>query len=164
VLWDENDKRGWLVNGTDTVLHLLHASLNHSRNIFSSAFLPDSKTQPEKLGSTETKSVLGILSDPEARALRLYVERTVEREEEIRDDAAGTAPRTASIKEITNYRVEDRIEHLYNTLEKLIDYKADLEKAAVSRLGLPGYGASLRDRTSGTFTPVTTPSTYESAP
>lgn len=40
VLWDEEDKCGWLVKGTSALLHLLRASLEHCRkDKFSSGFL-----------------------------------------------------------------------------------------------------------------------------
>lgn len=29
LLWDERDKRGWLINGTSALLHVLRASLKH---------------------------------------------------------------------------------------------------------------------------------------
>ena len=40
VMWDEGEKRGWLVNGTSALLHLLRASLEYNRtDKFNSAFL-----------------------------------------------------------------------------------------------------------------------------
>src|SRR5438045_3220407 len=40
VLWDEQDKRGWLVNGTSALLHLLRAALESNRtDKFKSKFL-----------------------------------------------------------------------------------------------------------------------------
>ncbi|PON26055.1 hypothetical protein TGAM01_v204999 [Trichoderma gamsii] len=40
LLWDEANKRGWLVNGTTALLHLVRASLNHdSKDEFKPAFL-----------------------------------------------------------------------------------------------------------------------------
>nr|CDP29672.1 Putative protein of unknown function [Podospora anserina S mat+] len=42
VMWDEEDKRGWLVKGTRALLHLVRASLEHCRDDkFSSEFLYD---------------------------------------------------------------------------------------------------------------------------
>jgi hypothetical protein len=40
VLWDEHGKRGWLVNGTSALLHILRASLKHdSEGDFQDVFL-----------------------------------------------------------------------------------------------------------------------------
>lgn len=48
VLWDENDKRGWLVNGTSALLYLLRTSLGFNKtDKFNSAFLFKSEEMKE---------------------------------------------------------------------------------------------------------------------
>lgn len=43
VLWDERDKRSWLVNRAGALLYVLRASLAHSKRKFQSAWVLDPK-------------------------------------------------------------------------------------------------------------------------
>ncbi|KAI1501361.1 hypothetical protein F5X99DRAFT_418586 [Biscogniauxia marginata] len=115
VFWDEEDKRGWLVNGASTLLHILRASLEHSKRKFQSAWLLD----PSILGDATNPSRLDS-------ALKLYLDNT---ETNI----------IVSRRQTRHYRLEDRIEYIYNILEKLIDQRADAERR-------PGLDINLRPR------------------
>jgi len=136
IFWDEGDKRGWLVNGADALLHLLRASLHHSKREFGSAFLLDPTTLVTPPTTThqdpsQDKKALQFLTDPRIRLLRLSVEAISTYDQEIHDDDPKTSkssPRTVPIKETRYSSLQDRIEHIYSTLEKLIDHKADLER------------------------------------
>ena len=134
-LWDEGEKRGWLVNGASALLHLLRASLEHSKRKFKSAFLLDPNNLPDADDFTNPESVLRVLIDEKNRDLRLYVDKSEVFEEETTDEG-GLRSRIESKRLTRYYRLEDRIEHIYNILEKLIDHKTDVERKSGLQINL----------------------------
>ncbi|KAL6908620.1 hypothetical protein GGI43DRAFT_420352 [Trichoderma evansii] len=124
ILWDEEDKRGWLVDGARALLHSLRASLEHSKQTFGSAFLLDPTHLTDCHDQSQTSSAMGVLIDQSNRDLKLYVDRTEVFDEEIED---GDEIRTISVKKKIYYRLEDEVEHIYNTMEKLVVYETDGE-------------------------------------
>ncbi|OTA79948.1 hypothetical protein M434DRAFT_17920 [Hypoxylon sp. CO27-5] len=121
VFWDEEEKRGWLVNGAGALLHILRASLEHSKRMFQSAWLLD----PDALSDETGQSPLEVLISDKNRDLKLYIDKTEVYEEETRDTQTN---HTVSRRHTRYYRLEDRIEHIYNIMEKLIDHRADAER------------------------------------
>lgn len=104
VLWDEEDKRGWLVNSTSALLHLLRVSLKHNRtDKFKSAFLFKSEEMKEASIQYTADSAIDVLLNPKNIKLEIYLE-----------------------KGEMYLRLEDRVEHFYNILEKIIDHQADI--------------------------------------
>jgi len=132
IFWDEGDKRGWLVNGADALLHLLRASLHHSKRKFGSAFLLDPACVVEPPTAIHQdppqNNALQLLTDPSIRYLRLFVEDISTYDQETHDPKASRIPCIVPIKETRYYRLQDRVEHIYSTLEKLIDHKTDMER------------------------------------
>ncbi|KAK8011572.1 hypothetical protein PG990_010537 [Apiospora arundinis] len=125
VFWDDVEKRGWLVNGASALLHLLQATIGHSRDIFQSEFLMKPGDLDEDIAATDCQRALRILTKKENRAIRLYMDRTEESAHQI----GGNVARSSSDK---YYYLQDEVEHIFNTLEVLIDYQAEAE----SRSGL----------------------------
>ncbi|KAI0425222.1 hypothetical protein F5Y09DRAFT_346918 [Xylaria sp. FL1042] len=125
VLWDEADKRGWLVNGASALLHVLRASLEHSKRKFQSAWLldPNALKDPDDLSRPDAS--LQVLIDENNRNLTLYMDKTEVYEENIRE---STTTNNISRRQTRHYRLEDRIEHIYNILEKLVDHQTDAER------------------------------------
>ncbi|KAL6895023.1 hypothetical protein GGI43DRAFT_411674 [Trichoderma evansii] len=115
LLWDERDKRGWLVNGTTALLHIIRAFLSHAKeDNFKSAFhFKDEDLQEAEIPFT-ADSAIAVLLNPHNRRLKLY-------EEEDGDDD-------------DEYLFKTQIDHFYNTLEKLIDYQADIAGLCGSKL------------------------------
>ncbi|KAI0532303.1 hypothetical protein GGR58DRAFT_517833 [Xylaria digitata] len=102
LLWDEADKRGWLINGTSALLHIVRASLAHdSRDKFKSAFIFKSEDLQESSTFT-ADSAVEVLINPNNMRLKLYPEKE------------------------GYLTLESRIDHFYNILEKLIDHQADI--------------------------------------
>ncbi len=126
-LWDEGDKRGWLVNGTTALLHILRASLAHSKRKFSSAFLMNLDDLLDTNDHKDSNSILKLLIDEKNRDLKLYVDRSDVFVEETKVPG-GLQSRIESKKVTRYYRLEDRIEHIYNMLEKLFDHQTDVER------------------------------------
>jgi nucleoside phosphorylase len=100
VFWDEESKRGWLVNGTTTLLHLLRASLEHdSTDKFSSIFLFKPEQMKEAFEPYIAGSAIKVLLDPENLALRIYPDKK------------------------DYIRFEHRVDHFYDVLEQMMDYQ-----------------------------------------
>ncbi|KAI0439912.1 hypothetical protein F4803DRAFT_529423 [Xylaria telfairii] len=103
VLWDEANKRGWLINGTSALLHVVRASLAHdSKDKFKSAFVFKSEDLQESSTPFTADSATDVLINPDNMRLKLYPEKE------------------------GYLTLESRIEHFYNILEKLIDHQADV--------------------------------------
>ncbi|KAH8122267.1 hypothetical protein LI328DRAFT_157702 [Trichoderma asperelloides] len=115
LLWDERDKRGWLINGTSALLHLVRAFLSHAKeDNFKSAF----HFRDEDLQEAETPftahSAIAVLLNPHNRNLKLY-----EDDDGIDDDG---------------YLFKTQVDYFYNLLEQLIDYQADAAGHCGSKL------------------------------
>lgn len=100
LLWDEAEKRGWLVNGTTALLHLVRASLDHdSKDEFSSAFLFKKDLLQESEDAFKTNSATHVLINEANRKLPIYGNRD------------------------GHVQFEDRVEHMHSVLERLINYQ-----------------------------------------
>jgi hypothetical protein len=128
TLWDVVENRGWLIDGVSALLHLLRASFEISRaDKFSSEFLFDEAKFQESTKSFQADAALEVLLNPANRALDLYP----------KDEKAGTDERVLANGQIvitprtvvTTTTVQDRVEELYESLEKLIDHTATAEAA-----------------------------------
>lgn len=120
VMWDEEDKRGWLVNGTSALLHLLRASLEYNRtDKFNSAFLfkPDEFEDASKTHTTD--AAIEVLMNNRNMKLKLYPGKGEMFDEVTR--RKGAEIDEAAKEKRTFIRIEDRVEHFYNVLEKIID-------------------------------------------
>ena len=127
VLWDEDEKRGHLVNGTSALLHLLRASLDNSRqDDFSTEFLLDTTSLVEPDVPFQPNSAIAFLINPSNRELRLYKTKEESHVERVQrpDGQEETATRT-TVKYMT---LEDRVEELYEALEKIIDHNLAVER------------------------------------
>ncbi|KID99359.1 Pfs domain protein, partial [Metarhizium majus ARSEF 297] len=110
VLWDVKCKRGWLVNGVNALLHLLRASLEFNKSDDCSfRFLFESDKFREAKNPYTVSAALEVLMNASNLDMELY-------EEDEKDES------NASIK----YRIRDRVNDLYGTLEKLIDYQRSI--------------------------------------
>ncbi|KAH8129832.1 hypothetical protein LI328DRAFT_153386 [Trichoderma asperelloides] len=107
VLWDVGCKRGWLVNGVNALLHLLRASLEFNKtNEPPSEFLFQSDMFKEADVPYTVSAAREVLRNPANLDMELY--------EEDEQDESG-----AKIK----FRVRDRVNELFEVLEKAIDYQ-----------------------------------------
>ncbi|RGP77969.1 pfs domain [Fusarium longipes] len=113
TLWDVDDERGWLINGNAALLHLLRSSLRHSSTSkFRSRFhfRPDEFQESSQIYSPDP--VLDVLLNDSNQRLELYDKDTY-----IHQGKSVTCRTT----------IKDRIEELYETLEKLFDHTTDSE-------------------------------------
>ncbi|KAJ5675532.1 hypothetical protein N7462_008429 [Penicillium macrosclerotiorum] len=102
VLWDEETKQGWLLNGAGALLHLVRASIMHdSTGPLSSECLfrwENLEEAPAHITRTP-ESAIAVLSDRGNRALTIYQDKD----------------------EHINF--EDRVEHFLNIFEQIFDYQ-----------------------------------------
>lgn len=125
IMWDEADHRGWLADGATALLHLLRASLEHSKRIFGSAFLLDPTSLTDTCTQMPPNAAMDVLVDQRNRDLNLYVDKNEVYDEEIND---GLTTHKILKKKTKYYQLQDKVEHIYNTMEKLVDEQADMEK------------------------------------
>ncbi|RFN52382.1 tea/atts transcription factor activity protein family [Fusarium flagelliforme] len=116
TLWDVDDERGWLVNGNGALLHLLRSSLQHSStDKFSSDFHFRPQDFQESKNPHSLDSALEVLRNSKNQQLELYDKGT-----DIQQGCVATSRTT----------VKDRVEELYEVLEKLFDYTVTSEASA----------------------------------
>lgn len=119
VFWDVDDKRGWMLNGSNALLHLLRGSLEHSRtDSFCSQFLFD-------FSKLKQGPAIDVLVDQEHRRLPVspskeetYTETTI--------SSLGTTETVTKTK-TTITMLGNKVEELYEYLEKMIDHKSQVE-------------------------------------
>ncbi|RAQ50712.1 hypothetical protein AFGD_002709 [Aspergillus flavus] len=111
VMWDAGEKRGWLVNGACALLHLLLASLHFNRNdplSFAFRLNPTDVKGPEKIFTPS--SAMEVLLNPDNLSLQLY-------------HASQGEPNDTTLPQV---RIRDRVDRLYNVLEKIMDHQAEI--------------------------------------
>ncbi|OXV11393.1 hypothetical protein Egran_00845 [Elaphomyces granulatus] len=114
VLWDEQDKRGWLVNGISALLHVLRTSLESDiAGEFKSVMLFQRGEMEEASESHTAGSAISVLLKAKNRELKIY--------------PTGNG----------YLRLEDRVEHFYDILEKIIDHQVNVtEQHSDNGIGL----------------------------
>lgn len=101
VLWDEDDKRGWLVNGTSALLHILRAYLHSAKTgNLKSAFLFKELQEASMLHTAD--SAIEVLLDFANRKMRLFPEKE------------------------SYILLEHQIDYFYDILEKIMDHQVDI--------------------------------------
>ncbi|RGP71793.1 pfs domain [Fusarium sporotrichioides] len=116
TLWDVEDERGWLINGNAALLHLLRSYLQDSlTDKFKSEFHFQPTSFQESRNPHSADSVLEVLLNEANQKLELY-------DNDISiHNGQPIASRTT---------IKDRIDELYETLEKLIDFQATSESSS----------------------------------
>ncbi|KAJ4011850.1 hypothetical protein NW766_007150 [Fusarium irregulare] len=116
MLWGVDDERGWLVNGNAALLHLLRSSLQHSStDKFSSDFHFQPQNFEESKYPHSLDSALEVLRNSKNHQLELY-----DKDTDIQQGCVTTSRTT----------VKDRVEELYEVLEKLFDYTVTSEASS----------------------------------
>lgn len=127
TLWDVGEKRGWLVNGIAALTHLLRSSLRHYKlDRFSQLFLLDENDLQESPNPLTFKSTLDFLFNNQDLVLFQGDERTVRKTV---SGAAGEPPKEVIETTSSPTTLKDRVEQLYETIEKLADHYATTDAA-----------------------------------
>lgn len=137
ILYDLDYHRAWLIDGTNTLLHLLRASLLQDQT---SRFPHDSEChidkrikESEQVRSSNTAAA--VLKDDENLNIPLYKDPDdIEEYEETSTEAVEASEVTSkqTIKRFTEktqtwYRLKDRIEEICSFLEHIVDHQSDTE-------------------------------------
>lgn len=126
TLWDVEDERGWLINGTAALLHLLRSSLEYSKiDKFRSEFLFEADRFQESTNPESSGSVLDVLLNQHNQKMELYTKEECSYEERrlLPNGQVQVEPKTV----VSRTTIKDRTEELYETLEKLFDHNATSE-------------------------------------
>ncbi|KAK6501959.1 hypothetical protein TWF481_009777 [Arthrobotrys musiformis] len=103
VLWDDRDKRGWLVNGTSALLHLLRKSLENDRTgDFGSYFCLQKERIQEGPESHRDTSAIDVLLNRNNLEQRIFREG------------------------YGDFCVENRLSELFDSLEKIIVHQDEI--------------------------------------
>ena len=125
VLWDEQFKRGWLVNGTSALLHLLRQSLESNRtDKFKSAFLFKPELIKESPSPHTADAAIEFFLNDTNMKLEIYAEKGEMYDEETVGDASQSG--NLFKRKRTYFRVEDRVEHLCDILEHIFLHQIDI--------------------------------------
>jgi hypothetical protein len=121
VLWDEKTKRGWLVNGTSALLHLVRMSLRlYKKGNYSDGLLFDESKMHNATGH-EPESAAKVLKDESNRKLEVWRGRSEGMNEEEWKSPAGQEVRTYRKRKISSYLFENLVEQKWSVLELLIE-------------------------------------------
>ena len=110
------------MRGTSALLHLLSASLKHyEMDAFSASLLSKFNDIVEPSTDSLGDYAINVLLDERNMKLPIYPEKS---EVQLEDDELTTPqdPCRAPKTKRKYYRVEDRVEELYETLKRLIDH------------------------------------------
>ncbi|OAQ67740.2 Pfs domain-containing protein [Pochonia chlamydosporia 170] len=103
LLWDEDDKRGWLMNGASALLHVLRASLEYTgKGKFRSALLCSGEDLEDSPRPFTADAAVDVLINPLNLGLKLYRE--------------GDG----------HILLQSLVERFYNVMEKMIDHQMDI--------------------------------------
>ncbi|KAK6535580.1 hypothetical protein TWF694_002035 [Orbilia ellipsospora] len=103
VLWDEQENRGWLVNGTSALLHLLRKSLESEISSDFGSYICFKKEQMQESPKPwEYNSAIYVLLNENNLGLKIY-----------RDE---------------DYCIRDRLEQLYDAMDKIIEHQDNIAK------------------------------------
>ncbi|KAH8895964.1 hypothetical protein GQ53DRAFT_604704, partial [Thozetella sp. PMI_491] len=125
VFWDEKERRGWLVNGTSALLHLVRATIHHrSSGDFKKLMVikpGDIKSPAEREPNTASK----VLSDPDNLEVKVQIDK-IKMTSEKRPGGGAQDPATTDYKpklEKTYKMFGDIVEEKYRHLEQILDYQ-----------------------------------------
>ncbi|CAG8962109.1 hypothetical protein HYFRA_00005152 [Hymenoscyphus fraxineus] len=129
VLWDDRDKRGWLVNGSSALLHLVRASLEGHRTDNSSEFLlfkQDQMHREFEVGHTPN-SAYRVLAHSGNKKIRIWEDES-EDYDEVGDDGERIRRRKTKY-----YCFEDLVKDRCAILEQAMEYqRLALEKSGIN--------------------------------
>lgn len=125
LLFDVNDRRGWLVDGASTLLHLVRSSIkyiqNHKEFGVYCLFTWDQFQEAARQGSGNEAAVFVLMNEKNMR--RRLFENPVEELEENSVDASGKLTVVTKTNR-TYFHFSDKVEQIYRVLEQIVDHQA----------------------------------------
>lgn len=119
VLWDEETKRGWLINGTSALLHLIRMSLKLYRKDYSDELLFD-ESKMQNAPEHDAASARRVLKDERNRKLEVWrgkSEDVKETERKFQVEDVSTLRK----KKRSRYLFENLVEQKWSVLELLME-------------------------------------------
>lgn len=142
ILWDEEDKRGWLVNGTSALLHLVRASLrSYKKDLFSSK-LRFKEDQMHYSVQYEATSAVEVLINDHNRELEVWpgnIEISEEEEVKTKRGESDAEVSKAQKRKRSFILFQDLVEEKFTRLEQVMEYQT-------LRAGQNGYNLKTRVR------------------
>ena len=135
ILYDVDDKRAWLVDGTNTLVRLVRASLhNGDRGNLHPLFDP-TEFEQKNVNKYGRHGALAVLMD--LVNLDLVLDEQQE-EKEMQDSTTIDATKEvqASVAEVTHrsyYTFRDRVSDILDKLGSIIEYQMDVESQTIIR-------------------------------
>ncbi|TQV99090.1 Pfs domain-containing protein [Cordyceps javanica] len=123
VFWDEEAKRGWLVNGTSALLHIVRASLAHyEKDDFSPSFMFDARKMNNMTHNQyRYNTAIGVLIDQGNQALAIYPDSITQRRETCTESGHTTHTQTSGY-----FLFGDLVQQHLCTLEQIVDFHSHL--------------------------------------
>jgi hypothetical protein len=120
VLWDEETKRGWLVNGTSALLHLVRMSLKVYKKDYSQELLFDESVMQNEAGH-DAASARKVLKNERNRDLEVWRGKTEDATETEQKLPVQNQPSTSRKTKQSKYTFENLVEQKCSVLEALIE-------------------------------------------
>jgi hypothetical protein len=120
ALWDEETKRGWLINGTSALLHLIRMSLRLYRKDYSDELLFD-ESRKQNAAEHDAASARKVLKDRRNRGLEVWCGRSEDVKETERKLPVGEEVSASRKRKISSYLFENLVEQKWSVLELLIE-------------------------------------------
>jgi hypothetical protein len=120
VLWDEETKRGWLINGTSALLHLIRMSLRLYRKDYSDELLFD-ESKMQNAPEHDAASARKVLKDRRNRGLEIWGGKSENVKETERKLSVEEEVSASQKKKRSNYLFENLVEQKWSVLELLIE-------------------------------------------
>lgn len=118
VLWDEKTKRGWLVDGTSALLHLVRMSLKlYAKGNYSNELLFN-ESKMRNATNHEPESAAQVLGDRGNRKLEVWPGKSERWKEE---EGKGQEVKTSEKRKRASYSFENLVEQKHTALEFLIE-------------------------------------------
>ena len=129
LFWDTEDKRGWLVNGLDALLHLIRATLKHYEKdeLMSLASLLKSEDilEPPRTETDEPDRAyaFNVLREELNMKLHMYPDKDTLEADNADEYNSGSSLLLRRHKKFVC--LEDRVDELYEVLEKIVAYQEE---------------------------------------
>lgn len=133
VFWDENEKRGWFVNGTTALLHIVRTLLQHKcSGPFKSTILLEPNQIPEASDENKfgTDAALEVLCDVSNRIRPVQLD-DIKIEKKTVQEAGGIPKETTEKKEI-HTTFQDVVQRTCKVLEQMVDQQNPADRNGFS--------------------------------
>jgi hypothetical protein len=127
VLWDEETKRGWLVNGTSALLHLVRMSLKVYKKDYSQELLFDESMMQNETGH-DAASARKVLKNERNRDLKVWRGKSENATETEQTLPVQNQPSASRKTKKSKYTFKNLVEQKWSVLEVLMESHKQLAR------------------------------------